>query len=126
MIEFSRENGYNKVMPKHLIPVLSLLSAVVLLVMLNFTAPADIGPLGVLVFFVAVFLMFYGVAYMLVKMFTRLSGHKTGRKTYIYAAIFAFGPLMLLLAESLGSINVLTCALTGLFMILACFLVGKR
>lgn len=113
-------------MPKHLIPVLSLLSAVVLLIMLNFTTPTDIGPLGVLVFFVAVFLMIYGVAFVLVKMFTRLSGHQTGKKTYIYAAIFAFGPLMLLLAESLGSVNILTCALTGLFTILACFLVSKR
>lgn len=114
------------VMPRRLIPVLSLLSAVILLVILNFTTPADIGPLGVLVFFVAVFLMFYGVAFTLVKMFTRLSGHKTGRKTYIYAAIFAFGPLMLLLAESLGSVNILTFALTALFIILACFLVNKR
>lgn len=113
-------------MPRRLIPVLSLLAAVTLLVMLNFTTPADIGPLGVLVFFVAVFLTFYGVAFALVKMFTRLAGHKTNTKTYIYAAIFAFGPLMLLLAESLGSVNALTFALTGLFMILACFLVSKR
>ena len=42
---------YNKLMPKHLVPVLSFGAAVVILLMLNFTTPAEIGPFGVLVFF---------------------------------------------------------------------------
>ena len=41
---------YNRLMPKHLIPVLSFGAAAVILLMLNFTTPAEIGPFGVLVF----------------------------------------------------------------------------
>lgn len=113
-------------MPKHLISVLSLLSAVILLTMLNFTTPVGVGPLGVLVFFVAVYILMFGIAYTLVKMFTRMSGHNLSRKSYLYSAVIAFGPIMLLLAQSLGSMNVVTVVLMVIFVILACFLISKR
>lgn len=113
-------------MSRRLIPVLSLFAAVILFVMLNFTTPAEIGPLGVLVFFVAIYLLVYGIAFVLVKMFTRLTGNRVGSRTYLYAAILAFGPLMLLLAQSLGNVSIVTVGLVVIFVVLACFLVGKR
>ncbi len=113
-------------MPKHLIPVLSLTAVAVLLAMLNFTTPADVGPLGVLVFFIAIYLLMYGIACLIVGIFMKLLGRKKGRRLYLYSAILAFGPIILLLAQSLGSISLLTIGLTLVFVVLGCFLVAKR
>lgn len=117
---------YIENMPKHLIPVLSLTAVAVLLAMLNFTTPTGVGPLGVLVFFVAIYLLMFGIANLLVGIFMKLLGRNKGRRRYLYSAILAFGPIMLLLAQSLGSISPLTVGLTLVFVILGCFLVAKR
>jgi len=113
-------------MPKHLIPVLSLMAAVILLTMLNFTTPAGIGPLGVLVFFTAVYVLMLGISVALVKIFLKLTGKQVGKKSYMYGAVIAFGPIMLLLAQSLRSMSALTVGLTVVFVFLGCFLVSKR
>ncbi len=120
------EIWYNGSMPKHLIPVLSLIAAVILLTMLNFTTPAGIGPLGVLVFFTAVYVLMLGIAVALVKLFLKMTGKQVGKKSYMYGAMIAFGPIMLLLAQSLGSMSPLTVGLTVMFVLLGCFLVSKR
>ena len=120
------EIWYNGSMPKHLIPVLSLIAAVILLTMLNFTTPAGIGPLGVLVFFTAVYVLMLGIAVALVKLFLKRTGKQVGKKSYMYGAMIAFGPIMLLLAQSLGSMSPLTVGLTVVFVLLGCFLVSKR
>lgn len=113
-------------MLKRLIPVLSLAAAIVLLVMLNFTTPAGVGPLGVLVFFGAAYLLMYGIAYLVVRVFAAVGRHRMGRKQYLYAAVLAFGPIMLLLAQSLGSVSFLTVGLMVVFVSLACFLISKK
>ena len=113
-------------MPKRLIPVLSLLAAVILLVMLNFTSPTGIGPLGVLVFFTTFYVLMFGLSSGIVKIFAKLMGKQMGRKEYLYGVVIAFGPIMLMLAQSLGSISLFTVALTVLFVLLGCFLVSKR
>lgn len=113
-------------MPKRFIPVISLLAAVILLVMLNFTTPTGIGPLGVLVFFTTFYVLMFGLAVGIVKLFAHLLGKTMGRKEYLYGVVVAFGPIMLMLAQSLGSVSLLTVALTVLFVLLGCFLVSKR
>lgn len=113
-------------MSKRLIPVLSLLAAVILLTMLNFTTPTGIGPLGVLVFFTTFYVLMFGLAVGIVKIFAKLMGKPMGRKGYLYGVVIAFGPIMLMLAQSLGSISLLTITLTVLFVLLGCFLVSKR
>ena len=117
---------YNRLMPKHLVPVMSLLAAVILLVMLNFTTPAGVGPFGVLVFFTTFYVLVFGLAVGAVKVFTKLAGGQMGKKGYLYGAVIAFGPIMLLLAQSLGSLSPVTVGLTVVFVFLACFLIGKR
>ncbi len=114
------------VMPKRLIPVLSLLAAVVLLLILNFTTPADAGPFGVLVFFLMCYVVVLGIALVFVKIFMKLGGKKMGRKGYLYGAIIAFGPIMMLLAQSLRTLSPFTIGLICVFIFLACFLVSKR
>jgi len=116
---------YNKVMPKHLIPVLSLLSAVILLLMLNFTTPTGVGPFGVLVFFAACYLVVLGIATAVVGLFTKILGKQMGKKNYLYAAIIAFGPIMVLLVQSLGALSPFTVGVIALLVFLVCFLVSK-
>lgn len=112
-------------MPKRLIPVLSLLAAAVLLLMLNFTTPASVGPLGVLVFFVACYVLVLGIVLLLVRIFMRLGGKQMGHKGYLYAAVIAFGPIMLLLVQSLGSLSPVTIGLVTAVVLLVCFLISK-
>jgi len=113
-------------MPKRLIPVLSLLAAVILMLMLNFTTPAGVGPFGVLVFFAACYMVVLGIALLLVKIFTRLLGKQMGHKSYLYAAIIAFGPIMLLLIQSLGALSILTVSIVVILIFLVCFLVSRN
>lgn len=117
---------YNKVMPKRLIPVLSLISAIVLLLMLNFTTPVSVGPFGVFVFFLACYMLVLGVTLILVKIFTKLAGKQMGHKGYMYAAVIAFGPIMLLLVQSLGSLSPVTIGLVVAVVLIVCFLISKR
>ena len=108
--------------------VSSLLAMAILLVMLNFTNPAGIGPLGILVFFILVYLVMYGLAVLTVKIFHKAlkSNRKIGRIGYLYAAVLAYAPIMILLAQSLGSLSWFTFVLVILFEFLGCFLVSKR
>ena len=110
------------------LPVASLLSVAVLLVMLNFTTPSGIGPVGVLLFFGLVYLVMLGVMTGGVILFRKIAGHKgdLSHKERLYGAILAFAPIMLLLAQSLGSISIFTVMLTVIFVMLGCFLVAKR
>lgn len=113
-------------MPKRLIPVLSLLAAVILLLMLNFTTPAGVGPFGVLVFFAACYMVVLGIALLLVKIFTKILGKQMGHRSYKYAAVIAFGPIMLLLIQSLGALSVFTASIVVMLIFLVCFLISRN
>ena len=117
---------YNELMPKHVVPVMSLLAAVILLVMLNFTTPVGDGPFGVLVFFTKFYVLMFGIALAVVRFFARLTRSQLGRKEYAYGAVIAFGPIMLMLAQSMGSMSLLTVGLTVVFVLLGCFLISKK
>lgn len=113
-------------MPKHLVLVLSLLAAVILLVMLNFTTPTGVGPFGVLLSFILFYILMYGVSMLIVKIYLKIMGKQIGRKSYIYGAVIAFGPITLLLARSLGAMQWWTVLLVAGSVFLACFLVSKK
>ena len=110
------------------LPVVSLLSVAILVVMLNFTAPSVIGPIGVLLFFGLVYLVMLGVMTGGVSVFRKIVGgrKRLEHKDRLYGAVLAFAPIMLLLAQSLGSLGLFTIFLTALFIFLGCFLVAKQ
>ena len=115
-------------MVNRLITFFSLLALIIIMVMLNLTAPAEIGPLGVLVFFTMIYVVVFGVATGLVALMRRVTGNRGGmrRKDYFFAAVIAFGPIMLLLVQSFGSFSLWTIGLVIAFVGLGCFLVSKR
>jgi len=108
--------------------VISIIGLAALLFMLNFTSPNQIGPLGVLLFFTTVYVVSFGMATLLLSIFLKLAfkrGELRG-KEYLYSAIVAFAPCMLLMARSFGAINLWTLCLIAIFIILAEFLASKR
>ncbi len=111
-----------------LIYTISIIGLAALIVMLIFTSPTDIGPFGVLLFFTTVYIVCYGIVAFLMQLFLRIAFKKNTfrNKDYLYAAVLAFGPIMLLMARSFGAINFWTTGLIILFLSLAEFLVYKR
>ena len=99
-----------------------------LLAMLNLTSPTEIGPFGVLLFFTTVYIVFFSLFTIGLEFFYRLSFRRESlrNKDYLYAAIMAFCPIMLMMARSFGIITPAIVGLILLFLILAEFLVMKR
>ena len=107
--------------------LLSLVSVIIILAMINLTTPTGVGPLGVLVFFTMIYIAVYGVVNLMVAAFMKASGKKNGeRKNRFYAAMISFGPIMLLLVQSFGSLNIVTILMVIVFVMLGCFVINKR
>ena len=111
-----------------IIYIVSIVGLAALLLMLNVTSPTEIGPFGVLLFFTTVYVVTFGITALLLQSFSRLAFKKTSQrpKDYLYSAVLAFGPIMLLMARSFGAINLWTISLIIFFIFLAEFLVMKR
>ena len=108
--------------------IISIIGLAVLILMLNLTSPTEIGPFGVLLFFTTVYIVCMGITTILMQAFLSMAFKRTSlsNKDYLYAAVFAFGPIMLLMARSFGVINLWTISLIVIFLVLAEFLVYKR
>lgn len=107
---------------------ISIIGLAALFIMLNFTSPTEIGPFGVLLFFTTLYVTLFGIISLIMGTFYFMAFNKKSfrSKDYLYAAIMAFGPIMLLMARSFGAINLWTVSLIVLFIILGEFLVAKR
>lgn len=110
------------------IQIISIAGLAALILMLIFTSPTEIGPFGVLLFFTTLYASLFGLISLLFRTFYKIAFRReTFRaKDYLYAAVLAFGPIMLLMAHSFGAINLWTISLIALFLFLAEFLVAKR
>ena len=107
---------------------ISIIGLAALILMLCFTSPTEIGPLGVLLFFTTVYVVSFGLITIFMQTFIRMAfgRNKFKNKDYLYSAVLAFGPIMLLMARSFGAINPWTISLIIFFLLLAEFLVKKR
>ena len=107
---------------------MSIIGLAAIILMLNFTSPTEIGPIGVLVFFTTLYISFFGIVALALQVFFRLAYGRTSlkNKDYIYAAILAFSPIMVLMARSFSAITPWTIGLIIVFLFLAEFLVYKK
>ncbi len=107
---------------------ISIIGLAALIIMLNVTSPTEIGPFGVLLFFTTVYVVCFGLITLIWQAFKRmaLKQNVLRNKDYLYSAVMAFGPIMLLMARSFGAISIWTVSLIVIFLILAEFLVYKR
>lgn len=107
---------------------ISVVALAALVLMMNLISPTEIGPFGVLLFFTTAYLVCFGVISLLMQSFLRLAFKKEifRSKDYLYSAVLAFAPIMLLMTYSFGVMNLWTVGLVCLFICLAEFLVAKR
>lgn len=111
-----------------IIPAISIIGLAALIMILIFTSPTEIGPLGVLLFFTTVYISSFGIISLIFQSFKKLAFRQAifRGKDYLYCAVLAFGPIMLMMARSFGAINLWTISLVVVFLLLAEFLVYKR
>lgn len=126
-------------MHKRVVITTGTIAAIAAFLMLQLTTPQMIGPLGVLIFFVLVYIAFACVTYLglisligiLKKILPRgkwlLALEGTSRaKVYYYASTIALAPVILLGMSSVGSVRVLDVGLLLLFELIACFYISRR
>ena len=105
----------------------SLIAVIIILAMVSLTTPTGVGPLGVLVFFTMVYLAVFGVVNLIVAAFMKASGKRgSEKKSHYLSAMISFGPIMLLLVQSFGSLSIVTVAMIVVFVGLGCFVINKR
>ena len=111
-----------------IVTTIGIVGLAALIAMLFLTSPSEIGPVGVLLFFTTLYLLSFSICTIIVQVFFHLAfGRKTLRnKDYLYSAVLAFAPIMLLMARSFGAISYWTVGLIVFFILLAEFLVAKR
>lgn len=112
----------------YIVFILSIIGLAALILMINFTSPTEIGPFGVLLFFTTLYIVSFGLTYFLWFSFSKIALKKKNStdKDYLYAAIVAFAPIMLLMARSFGAVNLWTVSLIIVFIALAEFYVYKK
>jgi len=126
--------------PKNLGVVATLAVAIALLLILQMTTPATIGPAGILVVFILMYLLALSVLTFLLLAVNRIvtkvsnSGDKQVRQrdqlsvtqSYYYSSVMALAPVMLIGMQSVGGINVYGLILVVVFVVIACVYISKR
>jgi hypothetical protein len=122
-----------------IIAFMSLGSAVLLLILLQTTTPGAIGPLGILIVFILMYVTALGGLTFLLfegsRFFVHISRFFTVRRplqpmsvgrSYYFSTVIALAPVMLIGMESVGSLGVNEVGLVGVFVVIGCMYVAKR
>ena len=122
-----------------LIVAFSIASFVGMMFMMYLTHPGEVGPFGVLTFFVLLYAFCSGIIYLSLKgtkkiviavlprgsWKLRLEG-VSPVKIYYFTSVLAFAPVVLLGMASVGGLRVWDVGLVFLFEALACFYISHR
>lgn len=115
-------------MVNRLIFVLSLTVLAIILAMLFFTSPTNMGPLGILFFFILIYCLAFGVVTFFMSFFVKIffSRKMMIKKDYINAGIIAILPVTILVLIASGIQNLVVLVLGPIFLVgLNIFLFGK-
>lgn len=121
------------------IGISTLVSAFVLAILLMTTTPATIGPLGILIVFILMYMSALGVLTFLLyigsKVAARFSASFTVRRplqamslsrSYYFSSVIALVPVMLIGMQSVGEVGFYEVMLLIVFIIVACIYLAKR
>jgi hypothetical protein len=118
---------------------IGIVSFVASLLMLQLTTPQMVGPLGVLAFFVLVYIFFACVIYLALgaaigvlkrtarkgKWAARLESVPSA-KLYYYSSFIALAPVIMLGMRSVGLLRPVDVLLVVVFELLGCFYISRR
>lgn len=116
----------------NLVYYLPLLALVGLLVLAMNTSPLRVGPAGILLAFVLLYVGAVGILYTLLRTFMRLLAvvgkpwEITQKKSYYAVSIAALAPVFLLALHSIGQLELKDFVLVFLFVAAATFFLVKR
>lgn len=119
------------------IVAVTVVSVLMLGVLLFTTTPSDTGPLGILGFFVFMYLTALGVltflfrglsilAIKLLPMKRNLSTTPALRTSYYYASVVALIPVMIIAIQSVGELSIYQILLIAFFVVVAWIYVTNR
>lgn len=126
-------------MLEKIITVTTIISLCLLVLFLNITTPATIGPLGILFVFILGYLSSLGVMTFFIfgisKLFSHLGTAFTIKKpltpipfklAYYYSTVLAAAPVMLIGLQSVGSGGIYEFLLVVLFVVIGSIYITKR
>lgn len=122
-----------------LLLIIGLASAGLLLILLNLTTPSTVGAGGVLAIFflgyivtlVVVTFGLWGTTKVLFKFagetrFLRTTRRLSLVRSYYYATVIAFAPVLLVSLQSVGGVGIYEVGLVALFVVLGCIYIARR
>lgn len=117
----------------------TILSAAILLVLLETTNPTSTGPLGILIVFILMYMSALGVltyfimglSYLVCYIGRALRSEKSLQRVsflhaYYYASVVSLMPVMFVGMKSVGDLGVAEVLLVIVFVAAACFYIKKR
>lgn len=117
----------------------SVFAVIGLLVVFQMTTPSEIGPLGILLVFVLMYIaalggltfLILGVNKVVVKisssyLMNKKSSTMSMSKAYYFASVIALAPVMIIGMQSVGQVGVYELLLVMLFLAIACIYVARR
>lgn len=120
--------------------IISVIGAIVsLAVVLQTTTPTTIGPLGILIVFILMYIAVLGVLTFLLVGSSRLLVKVTApltvrrplqplglRRAYYFSSVIALAPVMFIGMQSVGEVGAYDVLLVVLFITMACVYIAKR
>lgn len=111
-----------------------IIAAVISVAIMQLTTPATIHPIGLLVFFVCLYVVVLGVlthviyiGHQLMRRYLRKHRPEmTLLRSYQFASVIALAPVMLIAMRTVGSVTVLDVVFIALFTTMAVFYVARR
>ena len=104
----------------------AILALAIVVCLMNFFNPLDIGPYGLLGFFVAAYAVIATILILTVKGAIFISGREFNQRHVYSAAIAAFAPIMILALSTLGQLRITDFVLVLLFEAIAIFYIFRR
>jgi hypothetical protein len=126
-------------MLKRILAAMTVFSFAIVCMLLFTTTPSEAGPLGILIFFVFMYLsalgtltfLFHAISNFTAKIAMAARGkatleHLSFRKSYYYASAAALTPVMLLAMQSVNQVGIYQLLLVLFFVIVAWVYISKR
>ena len=106
---------------------------VVIAMMMFFTSPGVVGPLGIMIFFVLIYVFFLGLAVFCCRLFflflgkaNKIHAGNLQKKSFRYGSVIALAPVIFLLCASFGGVTLLEVVITIFIEAILCFLVSRN
>ena len=116
-----------------------VVAIIILAIILRVTQPSSVGPLGILVIFILMYMVVLGVLTFLLhggsRMLSKVSHPFTVKKpleaftfsrSYYFASVIALAPVMLVGMQSVSEVGMYDVMLITLFVVIACVYISKR